>query len=154
MLNGYQERAVKNYFPMPKEIFSLGLKPGELAVYSYLMYCENRKTFTAYPSYSTIGSATRMSPNTVRKYVNALVDKGLVTTEPTTVPSAEGWPRNGTLLYNLRPLREAVNRYHELELARAELDQEKNKAAQRLKEFALSAPQESPCGNLEGTLES
>ena len=34
---------VKNYFQLPNEIFLLGLSPGALAVYSYLLCCENRK---------------------------------------------------------------------------------------------------------------
>ena len=29
---------IKNYFPLPNEVFALGLSPGALAVYSYLMY--------------------------------------------------------------------------------------------------------------------
>ena len=33
---------IKDYFPLPKEIFTLGLTPGEIAVYSYLMYIENQ----------------------------------------------------------------------------------------------------------------
>ena len=28
--------SIKNYFPVPNEVFLLGLSPGELAVYSYL----------------------------------------------------------------------------------------------------------------------
>ena len=35
-----------NYFPMPNEIFCLGLNSGELAVYTYLMSCEDRETYT------------------------------------------------------------------------------------------------------------
>ena len=31
---------VKNYFQLPNEIFLLGLSPGALAVYSYLLCCE------------------------------------------------------------------------------------------------------------------
>ena len=27
---------IKNYFPLPNEVFALGLSPGALAVYSYL----------------------------------------------------------------------------------------------------------------------
>lgn len=42
--------AVKNYFPLPNEIFCLGLCSGEIAVYAYLLYCEDRKTFQCYPS--------------------------------------------------------------------------------------------------------
>ena len=37
--------AIRNYFPLPNEIFQLGLTPGELAVYSFLLKCENRETY-------------------------------------------------------------------------------------------------------------
>ena len=43
--------AIKNYFPLPNEIFCLGLSTGEIAVYAYLMYCEDRKTFQCHPNY-------------------------------------------------------------------------------------------------------
>ena len=58
---------VKNYFQLPNEIFLLGLSPGALAVYSYLLCCENRNTYQCWPSYKTIGRAVKMSANTVRK---------------------------------------------------------------------------------------
>lgn len=32
--------AIRDYFPVPNEIFSLGLSTGEIAVYAYLMYCD------------------------------------------------------------------------------------------------------------------
>ena len=39
MLWQYTKRdAIKNCFPLPNEIFSLGLSSGALAVYSYLLY--------------------------------------------------------------------------------------------------------------------
>ncbi len=45
MLWQYTKRdAVKNFFPLPNEIFSLGLSFGALAVYSYLLYCEDRNS--------------------------------------------------------------------------------------------------------------
>lgn len=59
------------YFPMPKSIFRLGLTAGEILVYTYLMYCEDRKTFQCHPSYTTIGEAVNMSNNTVAKHVEA-----------------------------------------------------------------------------------
>ena len=62
----------KNYFPLPNEIFSLRLSPGALAIYSYLLYCEDRKTYQCYPSYTSIGKSVGMSANTVRKYVAEL----------------------------------------------------------------------------------
>ena len=73
MLWQYTKRdAVKNFFPLPNEIFSLGLSSGALAVYSYLLYCEDRKTYQCYPSCRSIGKAVHMSVNTVRKYVAEL----------------------------------------------------------------------------------
>ena len=98
----------KNYFPMPNEIFSMGLSAEEIAVYAYLMYRENRKSFQCWPSYNTIGKALKMSRNTVRKYVRQLEDKGFILTEHTTVRTQRGERRNGNLLYQLRPMREPI----------------------------------------------
>lgn len=78
-------RTQNNYFTMPNEVFQLGLSAGELAVYSYLRRCEDRRTHQCWPSYRTIGSAVGMSENTVRKYVLALEERGLIVTEPTDV---------------------------------------------------------------------
>ncbi len=36
---------IKDYFPLPNEIFCLGLSYGEIAVYSYLLYREDRISF-------------------------------------------------------------------------------------------------------------
>ena len=41
---------IKNYFPLPNEVFTLGLSPGALAVYSYLMYIEDRTTYQCHAS--------------------------------------------------------------------------------------------------------
>ena len=79
MLWQYTKRdAVKNFFPLPNEIFSLGLSSSTLAVYSYLLYCEDRKTYQCYPSCHSIGKAVHMSVNTVRKYVAELEGRGLI----------------------------------------------------------------------------
>ncbi len=75
--------AVKKYFPLPNEFFSLNLCSGEIAVYAYLMYCEDRKTFQCHPSYKTICQTLKMSRNTVSKYVKSLETKHLITTELT-----------------------------------------------------------------------
>ena len=92
------------FFPMPNSIFRLGLSSGEILVYAYLMYCEDRKTFKCHPSYSTIGEAVGMSKNTVKKYVNGLCKKGMITTEYTTVITRDGLIRNGSLQYTLMPI--------------------------------------------------
>ena len=74
---------IKNTFPFPNNIFLLGLCPGELAVYSYLICCANRKTLQCWPSYKTISKAVGMTENTVAKYVGSLERKDLIRTEPT-----------------------------------------------------------------------
>ena len=56
--------SVKDYFPLPKEIFSLGLSAAEIAIYAYLLFCEDRQTFQCWPSYRKIGEAVSLSPNT------------------------------------------------------------------------------------------
>ena len=110
----------KNYFPTPNEIFSLGLSPGEFAVYSYLLRCADRRTHQCWPSYKTIGTATQMSVNTVRKHVCALADKGLISTEDTTVFTRTGLKHNGSLLYTIQPFQEVLDAHQQDELCRLE----------------------------------
>ena len=98
----------KHFFPMPNEIFSMDLSAEEIALYAYLMYRENRKSFQCWPSFNTIGKALKMSRNTVRKYVRQLEEKGFILTEHTTIRTQQGQRRNGNLLYNLRPMREPI----------------------------------------------
>ena len=124
-------KAYKNYFPLPNVIFSLGLSPGEIAVYSYLLYCEDRKTYQCHPSYKTIGRAVGMSTNTVQKYITALGERGFISIEPTSVITKSGQKRNGTLLYTIRPIREAVELYHQRQLQKLELDVAKSSLATR-----------------------
>ena len=112
----------KNTFPLPNEIFLLGLCPGELAVYAYLLRCENRKTHQCWPSYKTIGKAVNLSENTVRKHVCSLVDRGLIQTENTTVMTKAGLKRNGNLLYTLPPFQPILDAHYQQQLDRLALD--------------------------------
>ena len=93
---------VGNFFPVPNEILQLGLCSGEILVYTYLMYCEDRTTFQCHPSYRTIGKAVGMSQNTVAKHVAGLIEKRLIYAKPTTVQTRKGKKCNGNLLYNDR----------------------------------------------------
>ena len=115
---------VKNYFPLPKEVFSLGLRSGEILVYAYLLYCEDRKTYQCWPSYRTIGKAVGMSPNTVRKYVAGLEEKRLITTERTTVTTRDGRRRNGSLRYTIRPVQDALEYYYDKQLKQLDIDRQ------------------------------
>lgn len=127
--NCYTKRdAIKNYFPLPNEIFCLNLSSGEIAVYAYLLYRENRKTFQCHPSFRSIGDALKMSRNTVSKYVKSLEAKQLIRTEPTKIRTASGMKRNGNLLYTILPIEQAKKLYFEQQLQRAVFQQERKKA--------------------------
>ena len=137
MMNGWQKQdLLKRRFTLPNELFSLKLNSAEISIYTYLLYIENRKTHQCWPSYKTIGKAVDLSPKTVKKYVVELVDKGLISTENTTVITKKGIKRNGSLRYTIRPIKEAVELYHQRQLRRAELATAQWKAEQALKEKA------------------
>lgn len=124
----------KNYYPVPKVICQLGLSPGEIAVYSFLLFCEDRKTYQCYPSYRTIGDAVGMSRNTVCKYVRSLEEKGLIRTECTSIVLKNGRKRNGSLLHTLLPWRQAVEQFHQRHLAMVEATAERQEVQQKLAE--------------------
>jgi len=85
----------------------------------------------SYPSYTTIGKAVKMSKNTVKKYVDGLVEKQLITTEPTSIITQKGQKHNGTLLYTIRPIQEAVEYDYEQRLKRLQAEQCRQKALER-----------------------
>lgn len=130
----------KNYYPVPKVICQLGLSPGEIAVYSFLLFCEDRKTYQCYPSYRTIGDAVGMSRNTVCKYVRLLEEKGLIRTERTTVTLKDGRKRNGSLLYTILPPEQAVEQFNRQQLAKAEAAAERRRIQDTLARQAAEAP--------------
>ena len=84
--------SASNFFPMPNEIFSLGLSAGEIAVYAYLMFCEDREMYTLH-----------ISPNTVKKYVWQLESKSIITAKQTRI-LVNGRYRNGNLMYTILPI--------------------------------------------------
>ena len=104
------------FFPMPYDIFCLGLRMPEIALYSYLMSCENRKT--CYPSYKTIARTLNTSVNTVQKYVKALEEKELISTEHTKIFTQNGLKLNGNLLYTIKPIQTAVDHFNQSQLER------------------------------------
>jgi len=123
-----------NFFSLPNEVFLLGLSAGELAVYSFLKRCENRKTHQCWPSYKTIGQAVRMSENTVSKYLRRLEERGLIAIEPTEVVTKTGEKRNGNLLFPPRPIQEVIDQHYDRQLAELELATERQRVAKLLRE--------------------
>ena len=124
--------AIKNFFPLPNEIYSLGLSAGEISVYGFLMRCEDRTTHQCHPSYATIGRAVNLSNNTVRKHVLSLVEKHLISTEPTSIITRKGEKRNGSLLYTIRPIEEAIRWHLEQKIRSAEEERTRQRLAERL----------------------
>lgn len=131
---------VKNYFPLPNEIYQLGLYHGAIAVYGYLLRIEDRRTYQCHPSYATIGKAVGMSRNTVAKYVRQLEEKGLIRTERTTVTLKDGRKRNGSLLYTILPPEQAVEQFNRQQLSKAEAAAERRRIQDKLARQAAEAP--------------
>ena len=131
---------VKNYFPLPNEIYQLGLSHSAIAVYGYLLRIEDRRTYQCHPSYATIGKAVGMSRNTVAKYVRQLEEKGLIRTERTTVTLKDGRRRNGSLLYSILPPEQAVEQFNRQQLAKAEAAAERRRIQDKLARQAAEAP--------------
>lgn len=135
MRNEYETLAqtdpIKNYFPLPNELYSLGLSHSAIAIYGFLLRRENRKTWQCVLSYRTIGEAVHLSVNTVRKYVAELEDRQLIRTERTTVITRDGRRQNGCLRYTVLPIQMAIDDFHGRQLRRAEELQARWLAANR-----------------------
>ena len=121
--------SVKDYFPLPKEIFSLSLSAAEIAIYAYLLFCEDRQTFQCWPSYRKIGEAVGLSPNTIRKHIRSLEELGLLVTEPTMVTTKDGCKRNGNLLFTIRPIQFALQQDYDRQMRKLDEDAARRKYA-------------------------
>ena len=69
------------------------------------------------------------------KYIDGLVGKQLITIEPTTVITKKGQKHNGTLLYTIRPIQEAVEYRFQSQLAHIEAEMYRQKALEKLEKF-------------------
>ena len=125
---------LKNYFPLPNEIYQLGLSHGAIVVYGYLLRIEDRRTYQCHPSYATIGKAVGMSRNTARKYVQELEERGLIRTERTSIITRDGRKQNGSLLYTIIPLQEVMEQHYEQQFNALERTTERRKVQAKLAE--------------------
>lgn len=129
---------VKNYFPLPNEIFSLGLSATAIAVYGYLLRRENRETYECLTSYRMIGQAIGKSVTTVRKYVAELEERGLITTERTSIMTKDGRKWNGCLRYHILPIQLVIDRYTERKLRELELSTARLKMQAKLARLGVA----------------
>ena len=130
---------VKNYFPLPNEIYQLGLSHGAIAVYGYLLRIEDRRTYQCHPSYATIGKAVGMSNNTVRKYVQELEERGLIVTERTSIITQDGRKQNGSLLYTILPIQFSIDQFYQRQMDAVDRAKERQRVARRM-EHELRQP--------------
>ena len=144
----FTKQTVKDrYFPVPNLLFALDLTAPEIALYCYLMFRENRKTYQCYPSYRTIGRDLHMTKNTVKKYVERLEDKQLIYTEHTKVKTKRGEVRNGTLLYTILPIKQAYDYYNRKRYEECVREYEIIRVQAKLKERGMaSAPEDGHQG--------
>lgn len=122
----------EKYFSLPDEVFHLDLGCAAIAVYAFLLYRENRKTYQCTLSYKTIGNAIGASNNTVRKHVLELEEAGLISTDRTVVIDASGRKRNGNLRYTIHPIQNAVELHHQRRLAALDAAVEQQRVQKRL----------------------
>ena len=122
----------EKYFSLPDEFFHLDLGCAAIAVYAFLLYRENRKTYQCTLSYKTIGNAIGASNNTVRKHVLELEEAGLISTDRTVVIDASGRKRNGNLRYTIHPIQNAVELHHQRQLAALDAAVEQQRVKKRL----------------------
>ena len=131
-----QQNKLRNQFIMPNQIMQLDLNATALAIYFYLRYIEDRKTYQCYPSYRTIGKALNIkSITTVAKYVRELEDKCLIYTEPTEIILKNGKKQNGNLKYTIRPIQDAVEYFHQQQMKKFQEDLAREKAQKMLEEY-------------------
>jgi len=95
-------------FPIPNEVFQLGLQPGELLVYTYLHYQKGVQSGQCWPSYAIIGVAVGMSRKTVQTHVGALINRGLIRAEETMIRRKNGRRCNGSLRYTVTPIHQVL----------------------------------------------
>lgn len=122
----------EKFFSLPDEVFHLDLGCAAIAIYAFLLYRENRKTYQCTLSYKTIGQAIGASNNTVRKYVLEMEAAELIATNRTVVLDANGKERNGSLRYTILPVQNAVELHHQRRLAALDTAVEQQRVKKRL----------------------
>ena len=120
------------FFSLPDEVFHLDLGCAAIAVYAFLLYRENRKTYQCTLSYKAIGHAIGASNNTVRKYVLELEAAGLIATNRTVVVGADGMERNGCLRYTILPVQSALELRYQQRMAVLDAAVERQRVKERL----------------------
>ena len=88
----------QNSFPLPHEVFELGLEQGALLVYIYLVHYRSLKHSPAELNCAIVSKAVGLCEKTVRRHLHMLSNVGLIQME-----------RNGSsFFYSLCPIWDTV----------------------------------------------
>ena len=128
---------VKNCFPVPNELLEFDLPGGAIAVYLYLLCHADRKTGQCHPSTATMAKKLHYCRNTVANYVRLLEERGLIRTERTEFVTKDGRKRNGCLRYHILPIQNAIDLYHERQMAELELTTARQKAKAKAEKLGI-----------------
>lgn len=78
---GWPLRDSKRYrFSIPNEVWAYKLRPIEFMILSYLSYCQSHSQLGDL-TLEIIANSVRSTANTVKKYIESLISKGLITSE-------------------------------------------------------------------------
>ena len=122
------------FFSIPDEVFHLNLGHGAIAVYAYLLCCEDRRTHQCHPSYNTISAATGLAVNTVMKHINKLAERQFIAVERTSYIDSNGLKWNGNNLYTIMPIQQAADAFYQRQIDKLELATERQRVAKLLRE--------------------
>ena len=129
---------IKNYFPLPNEIYQLGLSPRAIAVTATLLSIEDRQTYEAYASYNTIGECDADERKHGQQVCGELEERQLISTEHTTITTQDGRRRNGCLRYHILPIQLSIDQFYETQLDRVDRVRERQ-AGNRRRHRGMSA---------------
>ena len=78
---GWSRRDPQHYrFPLPNAVWEYKLKPIEFVIFSYLCYHHTHGQ-SSVPTIETAANSVHLTTDTIKKYLDALVNRGLITDE-------------------------------------------------------------------------
>lgn len=73
----------KDYFPVPNNIFDMGLTPSEIVLYVLFIKFDVKNNGYCHTDFSTIKGYITLSEKTIKKYLSTLENKKIIQIEPT-----------------------------------------------------------------------
>ena len=109
----------QQFFQMSNAVFYHGLKPIQLAVYSYLKCCAGKKE-TCYPRMKTIAACCSCSESAAREAIRELERRGFIYTQP-SFRKRNGLVQQTSNTYYIRDLPDIPKPKEEVTIIRGEI---------------------------------